>query len=139
MAKTQANYPTSKDVLDTDRVAGQEIASATTDVIEDAITEMQAEMRRVISKTTTATLTSSEGGLILVSAASAYTITLPTAIGNEGLTYTFLKTDNNANLITIDGHGAETINGALTYTKLNSQWVSITIKSDNANWAEATP
>ena len=42
MAKTQANFPTSLDVLNTDREAGQVITSASYDVIEDAITEIEA-------------------------------------------------------------------------------------------------
>jgi len=41
MAKLQCNFPTSLDTLDTDRVAGQEIASDTTDVVETAITELE--------------------------------------------------------------------------------------------------
>jgi len=41
MAKKQCNFPTSLDTLDTDRIAGQEIASDTTDVVETAITELE--------------------------------------------------------------------------------------------------
>ena len=134
MAKTQCNYPTSLDVLNTDRVAGQDILSVTDDIIETAITQIEAELRRVTVKTGVATLTSSEGGFIKVSAAGAYALTLPTAVGNTGLTYIFVKTDDNANLITIDGNASETINGSLTYTGLNSQYAYVTIRSDNANW-----
>ena len=142
MAKEQANYPASLDTLDTDRQAGQDVTSTSYDIIESAITQMQLEMRRVTAKTTTATLTSSEGGLILVSAAGAgYTITLPTAVGNLGLTYRFLKTDYNYTLITIDADGAETINYEnstetpnLTYLRLNTPLAEVTIVSDGTNW-----
>jgi len=41
MAKKQCNFPTSLDTLDTDRVAGQDILSDTTDVVETAITELE--------------------------------------------------------------------------------------------------
>ena len=95
----------------------------------------------ITTKTTTATLTVAEQGLILVSASGAYTITLPTAVGNTGLTYHFVKTDYNYNLITLDGNGTETLNypcdagtPQLTYARLNTGGAEITIVSDNANW-----
>ena len=95
----------------------------------------------ITTKTTTATLTVAEQGLILVSASSAYTITLPTAVGNAGLTYHFVKTDYNYNLITLDGDGTETLSypcdagtPQLTYARLNTGGAEITIISDNANW-----
>ncbi|MEX0595302.1 MAG: hypothetical protein WD512_02300, partial [Candidatus Paceibacterota bacterium] len=78
---------------------------------------------------------------ILVSAAAAYTITLPTAVGNTGLTYHFIKTDANYNLITLDGDGTETLNyenstGAptLTYARLNTYCAEATVVSNGANW-----
>ena len=88
----------------------------------------------VTAKTTTATLNIAESGLITVTAASGYTILLPTAVGNSGIVFTIKKTDDNANLITIDADGTETIDGALTYTDLNYQYAYVTIISDNSNW-----
>jgi len=96
----------------------------------------------VTTKTTTATLNVNEAGTILCSAAGgAYTITLPTAVGNTGLTYHFKKTDANYTLITIDGDGTETINyenstsaPALTYTRLNTYCAEVTMVSDGSNW-----
>ena len=41
MAKEQCNFPTTLDTLDTDRVAGQDILSATTDILETAVTEIE--------------------------------------------------------------------------------------------------
>jgi len=89
---------------------------------------------KVTAKTTTATLNIAESGLITVIAASGYTILLPTAVGNSGIVFTIKKTDDNANLITIDGDGTETIDGALTYTDINYQYAYVIIVSDNANW-----
>jgi len=95
----------------------------------------------VTTKTTTATLTVAEQGTILVSASSAYTITLPTAVGNTGLTYHFKKTDANYNLITLDADGTETINyenadgvPKLTYPRLNTYCAEVTVVSDGTNW-----
>jgi len=96
---------------------------------------------RVTSKTTTATLTVAEAGTVLVSASSDYTITLPTAVGNTGLTYKFKKTDANYNCITLDGNGSETINyenadgvPKLTYPRLNTYGAEVTLVSDGSNW-----
>jgi hypothetical protein len=88
----------------------------------------------VTTKTGAATLTQAEAGVILVSAGVGYTLTLPAASGNTGLTYTVIKTDDNANIITLDGNGAETINGAATYTALNAQYDYVTIVCDGSNW-----
>lgn len=100
-----------------------------------------AILDNVTAKTTTATLTVAESGTILVSASSAYTITLPTAVGYTGLTYRFKKTDANYNLITLDGDGTETLNyenansaPQLTYSRLNTGGAEVTIISDGANW-----
>ena len=135
MAKEQANYPGSLDILTVDRIAGQAVPSSAFDIIEDAITEIEEELRRVTTKTAAATLTNNEGGMILVSCAiTPYTLGLPSAVGNNGLTYRIIKTDDNTNLITVDADGTETINGSLTHTDLNYQWAYITIKSNNVNW-----
>ena len=96
----------------------------------------------VTTKTTTATLTEAEAGTILVSAAGgAYTVTLPTASGNTGLTYHFIKTDANYTLITLAANGAETFNyenstGApvATYARLNTYCAEVTVVSDGSNW-----
>lgn len=60
------------------------------------------------------------------------TILLPTSVGNAGLELT-IKTIGTANNVIVDGNGAETIDGTTTKT-LTTQWTSITVVSDNANW-----
>ena len=59
------------------------------------------------------------------------TVNLPTAVGNKAK-YHIIKTAA-ANAVTIDGDGSETINGSTTHGH-GSQWETITIISDNANW-----
>jgi len=141
MAKTQCNFPTSLDTLDTDRIAGQVVTSDSYDIIETAVTQMQAEGRRVTAKTSSGTLTTSEGGLVSCSATGAYTLQLPASTGNIGLEYLFIKTDNNSNAITLKAStgNSEKINGEATYTDLNSQWDYVWLKSDRSstgnNWA----
>lgn len=63
----------------------------------------------------------------------ARTITLPTAVGVQGKIYVIKKTDSSSNTVTVDGDGAETIDGETTFS-LKKQWVSVMIQSDGANW-----
>lgn len=86
----------------------------------------------VVSKTTTygASITD---GLILCSS-SAFTVTLPTAIGNSGAIMRVKKTDSSfANIITIATTSSQTIDGSLTVT-LNTQYEEFSVCSDGANW-----
>ena len=95
----------------------------------------------VTKKTGVCTLTIANQGVVFVTAAAGYTITLPTAVGNAGLVYRFIKTDNNYNLITLDGNGAETFNypndsgvATVNYARLNTYGAEVTIVSDNVGW-----
>lgn len=63
----------------------------------------------------------------------ARTITLPTAVGINGREYTIRKLDSSGNAVTIDGDGAETINGAATKV-LAAQYDVATIMSNGSNW-----
>lgn len=56
----------------------------------------------------------------------AFTVTLPAATGS-GRILTFKKTDAAANAVTLDGAGAETIDGAATNTEIDAQWDTLTI------------
>jgi hypothetical protein len=63
----------------------------------------------------------------------AKTIALPAAAGCTGQRYDIIKIDSSANAVTIDGNGAETINGAATYA-LSTQWSAITVISNGSSW-----
>lgn len=63
----------------------------------------------------------------------AFTVTLPAVSGNTGLTYVIKKTDSTLNAVTIDGNGAETIEGAAS-TTLNTQYEAVTIVCDGSTW-----
>lgn len=72
---------------------------------------------------------------IAVDASSgAITITLPTAASaTNGFEVTVKKTDSSANAVTVDGNGAETIDGATTLV-LSNQNNSATLRCDGSNW-----
>lgn len=76
------------------------------------------------------TETATSGEKIVAITATGQTVTLPTAVGNKAkLTYKLMV----AGTFTIDGAGAETIDGGLTAVLLN-QYEAVTIISDNAGW-----
>jgi len=88
----------------------------------------------VTSKTAAYTAVALTDTVILCDATTAaFTVTLPTAVGNSGKLFFVKKTDAGGNAVTIDGNGAETIDGAATKA-LAAQYDSVTIVSDGTNW-----
>ncbi len=86
-----------------------------------------------VDKTGTYTTTALDGTVNADATSAAFTITLVTAVGNRGVRQTLAKVDSSGNIVTIDGNGSQTINGATTYA-LNNQYDVIVIESDNVNW-----
>jgi hypothetical protein len=86
------------------------------------------------AKTTAYTLLTTDSIIRADASAGAFTLTLPAASGNEGLTYTIIRTDilSSTNFLTIDGNASETIDGNLTYLLLPGE--SIIIECDGSNW-----
>jgi len=85
----------------------------------------------VTAKVNDYTATASDAVIIVDASANTVTITLPTAVGITGKHYT-IKCIDATFAVDVDGAGAETIDGELTQTL--SQWDSITVVSDSANW-----
>jgi len=86
----------------------------------------------LVSKTGTYVATSSDS-IILASAGSAFTVTLPTAVGAMGQIYTVKKTDISTNVVTVATTSSQTIDGNPT-TLLPFQYDFISIVSDGTNW-----
>lgn len=61
------------------------------------------------------------------------TVTLPTAVGNRGLTLVITKVDSGIGNITINTTSSQTINGMSSYA-IVTRWVSYTVHSDGTNW-----
>ncbi len=76
-----------------------------------------------------------QNALITVDAtAAARTVTLPTfASVFAGFSVTIQKSDTSVNIVTVDGNGAETINGDATKI-LRNPYDSITVTSDGSDW-----
>jgi hypothetical protein len=61
---------------------------------------------------------------------NSFTLSLPTAVGITGRTYSIKN--SGTGLITVDGDGTETIDGELTQPL--DQWDNVKIMSNGANW-----
>lgn len=91
------------------------------------------ELLHMTYPTTTWAVATNENIMLCDATAAGFTATLPTAVGREGQTYTFKKIDSSANVVTIATTSAQTIDGVTTQA-LSTQYESITVVSNNANW-----
>jgi hypothetical protein len=87
----------------------------------------------VVSKSAAYTLTSSDDVILADTTSAAFTLTLPAAASNSGKQYIIVKTNTTANLLTVDGNAAETINGIASVT-IGNQYANLKIISDGTNW-----
>lgn len=90
----------------------------------------------VLSKGGNYTLTTADYHTMINANAStaSFTIQLPTAVGNAGLTVAIKKVDATANTVSIQGFGAQTVDGVNNYL-LSLQYESVILVSDGANWS----
>lgn len=79
------------------------------------------------------TLDSTHDYIAATAGASGITITLPTAASDTGRTYTIQKVDSAAGTVTVATTSSQTISGPTTRL-LATQWDSITVVSNGANW-----
>lgn len=87
----------------------------------------------VVAKTGDYTATAADHVILVTTAASTITITLPTAVGITGKPYKVKKVDSGAGTVVIDGNASETIDGATTLT-LTNQYDFADLVSNGTNW-----
>ena len=85
------------------------------------------------AKTTTYVVTATDDFIPVDATSGAFTVTLPTAVGIAGRSYTFKKTDATFSQVTIDGDGTETVDGAAN-TTVATQYETVEVVSDGTNW-----
>jgi hypothetical protein len=85
----------------------------------------------------TITSTTNKTFFPITTGASDYTITLPPLAQSLGRVITITKDDSGAGEVTIDGNGAETING-FSSLYLASQYDSITLIATTSEWIRAS-
>jgi hypothetical protein len=83
--------------------------------------------------TASATLILNDSIVLVDATAGAVTVTLPPALNAEEKRFTIKKVDASGNAVTIDGNGAETIDGAATKS-LAAQYNAYDIVSQNGAW-----
>ena len=81
------------------------------------------------AKTTTYTITATDS--VIDCTTGTFTVTLPTAVGCTGRQYVIKNSGTGA--ITVACNGAQTIDGVTT-SVLGTQYQSLTVVSNNANW-----
>jgi hypothetical protein len=85
------------------------------------------------SVTATGNVVSGDYLIIADATGGAITMALPPAALVPGRIYAFKRVNSGANAVVVDPSGAETIDGAATYT-LSAQWNSVTIMSNGTAW-----
>lgn len=124
-------------------IAGAPVASTNVTVtngpyalwVDAGVTRLDgAVMMPITTVTTTTTLDTTHYTVLADATSGNITINLPTAASASGRVYVIKKTDSSANTVTIDGSGAETIDGATTNV-ISTQYVSITIQSNGTFWS----
>lgn len=100
------------------------------------ITRIIADGQRfnVVTKSAAYTATVDDRVIVASSAGAAFTITLPPVADAEGMVLTVIKDDLAANPITLDGDGAETIDGNATVATIDAQYDTITLYCDGTEW-----
>jgi hypothetical protein len=73
-------------------------------------------------------------GLVLVSAASNITLTLPDATSNAGGIVVFKRTDATSNSVTVTRAGSDMIDGGTTNMSLASQWALLRLVAASGAW-----
>ncbi|MBW3568879.1 hypothetical protein KY385_01995, partial [Candidatus Parcubacteria bacterium] len=87
----------------------------------------------ITTKTANYTATASDSVILGDAGGGSIVISLPSAVGINGRTYTIKKIDSSLNTVTMDPDGTETIDGNAT-TAIGTQWTTRQITSDGANW-----
>lgn len=89
--------------------------------------------RSIRTITASATLGANDYTVLANAASGAVTVTLPAASTVTGQTFHVKKIDATANAVTLDGNGAETIDGAATKAT-TTQWASYSVQSNGTGW-----
>lgn len=116
--------------------AQYDVANIVSDNSNWVVINAGANVRKVLSKTTTYSLVAADGDDVVVLAdatSAAWTLSLYTAVGNKGRRVTVKKIDTSVNGITIDPSSTQTVDGVTTRV-LARIGESLTLVSDGSNW-----
>ena len=101
--------------------------------VERGFADTLDAFRSIRTITASATLSANDYTVLVNAAGGAVTVTLPAALVVSGQTFHVKKIDATANAVTLDGSGAETIDGAATKST-TTQWASYSVQSNGTGW-----
>lgn len=110
--------------------SGASIASVT---FGNAFVSVVGFATGITTQSSTFTTTAAMHTILLNATGGAFTANLITASNLTGRRYILKKIDASANAITVDPNGAQTIDGAATFS-LTTQYQTVRIQSDGSNW-----
>jgi len=95
--------------------------------------ETSGSVAELVTSVTTTLTSGSETVMLCDATSGAFTVTLPASAGVANRRYSIKKIDSSANAVTIQGNGAETIDGSNTIS-LNVQNKSYTLVNNGTSW-----
>jgi hypothetical protein len=98
-----------------------------------AINQLIGKRLNIVSKSAAYTLVDGDDVCLGDATGAAFSVTLPAVALYTGRVFIVKKIDASANAVTIDGNGAETIDGAATVA-LATQYESRTLLAGTTGW-----
>jgi len=112
--------------------AGSNISISSEGVISSTASGGRPTVNSISSNTTISNPGASDSWVIYnSSAATAISVTLPTAVGISGMRYDIKRSGTGA--VTVNTTSAQTIDG-LASVLISSQYANLSVVSDNSNW-----
>lgn len=110
-------------------ITGEQVVQA----LQNTLHATKSFAHGVATFTTTASLDKNQTVALCDTGSGAFTLTLPAASGCTDRLYRIKKKSGDVNVLTVDGNGAETIDGQTTIL-LATPYESIDVVSDGSNW-----
>ena len=104
-----------------------------TDVKTSGRLKSNGIISNIVAKTSAYTVLISDEIIVGDATSSAFTITLPTAVGVTGQTYTIKRINTVGNNVTVGTTSSQTIDGLTTYV-LDAQFQYVKVVSNGSNW-----
>lgn len=79
-------------------------------------------------------ITPSDSIVVADASSGALTVTLPSSVGMTGKTYTVKRVSSSAGEVVVATTNSEIIDGASAYSELSTQWATVIVVSNGANW-----
>lgn len=106
----------------------------TDDTLEIALGVYHSNVVTKVNADTPYTVAASDRVILCDTSGGVIELDLPAVAGVTGMILTIKKTTADATVVTLDGDGAEEIDGAVNNTEIDAQWDTLTIYCDGTQW-----